>query len=320
VSISSSHGHARTTIDDIPSIDEHAVDDEELPSILDERSKRIVRRLRQAEKLSVGSICGTHPLYYIEMEIQYAEHPDISGKNPSTSYPSTSTLRTLLPLFASGLHRIALSRPYEDPLVLTDVAVIEHLVSLKHDEQPPLFELAVTAPSAGFPLHPLISLPGTASVLDAMQVMSLNGLSGLGVLSGSGSSARARRESSGSSGSGSSSSGYVGWNVHRTMSSSALTASPAVSPAADLLANPFDMYGGVNGPASESGQLMSVVTAEECTRVVVPSEGKQVLGMGLGEMVRKVQYVEAAGRERGEERVPGMPIDQLLQHTSPNMP
>lgn len=245
------------------------------------------------------------------------DNADISGKNPYTSYPASTSLRSLLPLFASGLHRIALTRADADPLVLADITVIEHLVSLKPAQQPPLFELAVTAPSAGFPLHPLISLPGTASVLDAMQVMSLNGLSGLGVLSGSGSgssnSSRARRDSSGSSGS--SNSGYVGggvgWNpVHRSVSSSALTASPAVSPAADLLPmpNPFEVHGGAYGSLSgmEAGQLMSVVTAEECTRVVVPSEGKQVLGMGLGEMVRKVQYVEAAGRERGEERVPGV--------------
>lgn len=37
----------------------------------------------------------------------------------------------------------------------------------------------------------------------------------------------------------------------------------------------------------------------------MPSEGKQVLGMGLEEMVKKVQYVEEAGQDRGEERVPG---------------
>ena len=63
MSISSIHrGHLRTTIDDIPSIDEHAIDDEELPSILDERSKRIVRKLRRMEKISVGTVCGTFPL------------------------------------------------------------------------------------------------------------------------------------------------------------------------------------------------------------------------------------------------------------------
>jgi hypothetical protein len=53
------------------------------------------------------------------------------------------------------------------------------------------------------------------------------------------------------------------------------------------------------------GTLASVVTVKECTRVVVPSEGKQILGMGLEEMVKKVQYVEAAGQDRGEERKPG---------------
>lgn len=178
-------------------------------------------------------------------------------------------------------------------------------MALPLSDQPTIFKLPVTSTSAAFPLHPLISLPGTASVLDAMQVMSINGLSALGVLSGPGSVGgreSARRQSSGSSGSSSgalmfrsSSSGRK--ELSALQQQSAISTSPLVSPSIEMLASPFDQLG--------MGGLMSVVTVKECTRVVVPSEGKQVLGMGLEEMVKTVQYVEAAGQDRGEERVPG---------------
>lgn len=147
-------------------------------------------------------------------------------------------------MFASGLHKIALTSTTssEPPTILTDLAVIEHLVALPTSDQPTIFRLAVTSPSAAFPLHPLISLPGRASVLDAMQVMSINGLSALGVLSGPGSvrgRQNPRRQSSGSSGSSSgalmfrsSSAGRQEFNV-----------SPLVSPSKETMASPFENLG-----------------------------------------------------------------------------
>lgn len=220
---------------------------------------------------------------------------DISGKNPYHAVPISSSLRTVLPLFASGLHKVALtstSTPTEPPRVITDLSVIEHLASLPASDQPLIFQSPITSPSTAFPLHPLISLPGTASVLDAMQVMSINGLSALGVLSGAGllRERSDRRQSSGSSGSSS------GGLVFRSSSSTALSGSPLVSPVQEM-ASPFDTMG--------MGDLVSVVTVKQCARLVVPSEGKQALGLGLEEMVKQVQYVEEAGLDRGEERVSG---------------
>lgn len=231
--------------------------------------------------------------------------PDISGKDPYHAFPLATPLRTLLPVFASGLHKMALTTTSTTPpRVLTDLAVIEHLVSLDGSSQPIIFKLPITSSAASFPLHPLISLSGTASVLDAMQVMSMNGLSALGVLSGPGSlrDAKASRRQS-SSGSSSSSSGAI---MFRSSSSGAIITSPLVSPAQEMLNSPFDALGTGMG----MGELKSVVTVKQCTRVVVPSEGKQVLGMGLEDMVKMAQYVEEAGQDRGEERVPGELPDQ----------
>jgi glycine/D-amino acid oxidase-like deaminating enzyme len=55
----------------------------------------------------------------------------------------------------------------------------------------------------------------------------------------------------------------------------------------------------------EPSSLVAVVTANDCSKLVVPSEGKQALGMGLGDMCKNVMAEQHGGRERGEERVPG---------------
>lgn len=67
----------------------------------------------------------------------------------------------------------------------------------------------------------------------------------------------------------------------------------------DVVSSPLDSV-------ANTGELLSVVTARDCTTLVVPSEGKQVLGMGLQQMVKNMQVVEHAGKSWGEERVPGM--------------
>jgi hypothetical protein len=54
-----------------------------------------------------------------------------------------------------------------------------------------------------------------------------------------------------------------------------------------------------------AGELVSVITVRECATLVVPSQGKQVLGMGLEDMVKGLQVVEEGGRDRGEDRMPG---------------
>lgn len=55
----------------------------------------------------------------------------------------------------------------------------------------------------------------------------------------------------------------------------------------------------------ELGSLVGVVTVTDCSKIVVPSEGKQALSVSLGDMCKNVQ-VDHDGRERGEERAPGM--------------
>lgn len=160
---------------------------------------------------------------------------DISQKNPCTPFPPDTTLRRLLPLFASGVHRVVITS--DPPRVLEASALLAYLTR----KPPPLFRLCFS--EVDLPLHPLVSLPSSASILDAMQVMSLNGLSALGVVTGN--------------------------------------------------------------PEGELSSLIGVVTVADCSKLVVPSEGKQVLGMGLGDMCKNV-LVDHHGRERGEERVPGM--------------
>lgn len=120
---------------------------------------------------------------------------------------------------------------------------------------------------------PAISLSGSASVLDAMQVMSIQGLGALGVLR-----ARNGSDSSGSS----------------------VTSSP----------DPFDLV--------LSQELLSVVTCRDCASLVVPSEGKKVLGMTLEDLVKGLQVSELAGQARGEERFPVHTItsDTSILHAS----
>jgi len=213
-----------------------------------------------------------------------ADTPDLSQKNPYHSLPLSAPVRSLLPLFASGCHRIALTSN-DTPRILTSALLLEHLISLSPSLIPTALKSRIA--NSKLPLHALVSLPGSASVLDAMQVMSTEGLSALGVLSGTG---RVRRESSGSS------SSQSGSNY------GALTASPMLiplgSPAVNMDVSPLDSAGG-------SGELVSIVTARECASLVVPSEGKQILGMGLEQMVKALQVVEEGGTNRGEERVPG---------------
>ena len=243
-------------------------------------------------------------------------HPDtdldISEKNPLHTADPSSTLRTVLPFFASGIHRVlVLSSP---PRVLSASGVLEHLATLP---SPPIyFSRTFLSPTLHLPFHPLVSLSGTSSVLDAMQVMSLNGLSALGVLSqGSGSSYRHRRGGSASSGSSGSAStslsnpaqtgsntttrGSGSFSSHHRSGSQVFTHSPsllATSPSIEL-PSPFD---GLGGP-----ELVNIITVETCARLVVPSEGKQALGMGLEQATKVMQVIEHAGQTRGEERVPG---------------
>lgn len=122
---------------------------------------------------------------------------------------------------------------------------------------------------------PTVSLPGSASVLDAMQVMSLQGLGALGVT-------RTRDGSNSSSG-------------------SSVTSSP----------DPFDVILG-------NSELLSVVTCRDCASLVVPSEGKRVLGMMLEDMVKGLQVSEIAGQARGEERFPVHTVtsESTLLHAS----
>lgn len=142
----------------------------------------------------------------------------------------------MLPLFASGIHRVVISG--ETPHILTASVLLAHLTR----KPPPLFRMPLS--EVDLPLHQLVSLPQTATVLDAMQVMSLDGLSALGVTTG----------------------------------------------------DP-DREG-------ELSSLVGVVTTNDCAKVVVPSEGKLALEMGLADMCKGV-LSEYPGGDLGEERVPG---------------
>lgn len=226
---------------------------------------------------------------------------DISEKNPIHTVDPSAGVRHVLPLLASGIHRVLVQT--NPPSILSASAVLEHLATSQ--SPPAYFHRTFLSPSLDLPLHPLVSLSGSSSVLDAMQVMSLNGISALGVLSGSsGSSIRHRRGGSASSGS----SGSAGGPVHRSSGSFSVqrspsqvfTSSPSMLPATSPgleLPSPFE---GLTGP-----ELVNVITAETCARLVVPSEGKQALGMGLEQATKTMQVIEHAGQARGEERVPG---------------
>ncbi|KAL1409685.1 hypothetical protein Q8F55_003681 [Vanrija albida] len=184
---------------------------------LDDRSCEIVSCLKRGVRLGVGTVC------------------DISGKNPCTTFPPDTPLRQLLPLFASGVHRVVITS--NPPTILGSSALLEYLTK----QPPPLLRLPLS--EVDLPLHPLVSLPTTASVLDAMQVMSLNGMSALGVI------------------------------------------------------------GNDSDRDPELSSLVGIVTVSDCSKLVVPSEGKHALGMSLGDMCKNV-LADHHGRERGEERVP----------------
>jgi hypothetical protein len=61
---------------------------------------------------------------------------------------------------------------------------------------------------------------------------------------------------------------------------------------------------------------MSIITAEGCGRLVVPSQGREALGMGLGEATKSLQVIEHAGQARGEEKVPGTSLPLIIFSSS----
>jgi len=249
----------------------------------------VIELLRSGGKVPISSVCSTSP-----STMTISDTADISEKNPCHSFAPTSTLRDLIPLLASGVHRVILTT--EPPTILTASNVLEHLIATP----PQFFNQTFLSPSLDIPLNPLISLYAQGSILDAMQVMSLNNLSALGVLGES--ATRHRRSSSSSSSSrhvrvGSSSS----FKPPSRSGSQVFNISPSILPVSPglELPSPFDSGG---------GELMSIITAEGCGRLVVPSQGREALGMGLGEATKSLQVIEHAGQARGEERVPGMSL------------
>lgn len=66
----------------------------------------------------------------------------------------------------------------EPPAILTATALLAYLTR----KPPPMLRMPLS--EVDLPLHQLVSLPANASVLDAMQVMSLSGLNALGVVTG----------------------------------------------------------------------------------------------------------------------------------------
>jgi len=153
--------------------------------------------------------------------------------------------------------------------------------------------------------------------------MSLNNLSALGVIDQSITSithGQTQGHRRGSSSSGSSAS-YPGTRKETRSGSSSFYKSPSSSqvftvspqilpsPGAEL-PSPFDG----SGSGSGNGELINVITAEGCARLVVPSQGKEALGMGLAEAAKMLQQVEYAGQERGEERVPGLSCSSTMSH------
>jgi hypothetical protein len=157
----------------------------------------------------------------------------------------------------------------------------------------------------------------------------LHGLSALGVLSTSPSSSfsRTQHHRAGSSSSGSSAStgtnplsrtrtsslnhghGYArrtgSFNQHSKSSSQVFATSPGPSSPGFELPSPFDTSSAMGMGAGQRAELSGVITVEDCARLVVPSEGKQALGMGLEQAIKSMHLAEHAGQERGEERVLG---------------
>lgn len=162
-----------------------------------------------------------------------------------------------------------------------------------------------------------------------MQIMSVHGLSALGVLSTSPSSSfsRTQHQRAGSSSSGSSAStgtnplsrtrtsslnhghGYArrtgSFNQHSKSSSQVFATSPGPSSPGFELPSPFDTSSAMGMGVGQRAELAGVITVEDCARLVVPSEGKQALGMGLEQAIKSMHLAEHAGQERGEERVLG---------------
>jgi hypothetical protein len=84
-----------------------------------------------------------------------------------------------------------------------------------------------------------------------------------------------------------------------------------------LLLDLIHLVWNLNHHLKVGGELINVITAEMCGRLVVPSQGREALGMGLGEATKRLQVIECAGQERGEERVPGM---STILPSSPSFP
>nr|XP_019042260.1 hypothetical protein I302_08861 [Kwoniella bestiolae CBS 10118]OCF21190.1 hypothetical protein I302_08861 [Kwoniella bestiolae CBS 10118] len=110
---------------------------------------------------------------------------DISGKNPYHSIDRNAPLGSFIQLYGRGIHRVAI----EGDRVLSHESVLRHLLGL---ERPPsLLEARINSKLLRLNLHPLISVPTSSSVLDAMQIMRRHGLRVLGILG------EARRTASG---------------------------------------------------------------------------------------------------------------------------
>ncbi|WVQ98756.1 hypothetical protein IAU59_005887 [Kwoniella sp. CBS 9459] len=216
------------------------------------RRAGVLRRLRNGDHVNVESACN------------------ISGKNPFHSVPHNTALRSALRLFAKGVHRIAVTdhTVTEQLGVLSHTTLLRYLLSLPGNCVPAAFQGKLESRELGLSLHPLISLEATATVLDAMQTMSIHGLRALGVMDCQ--------------------IGYRRDSTPGSDSSSSYSASPRLMASDD----------------ESDGNLVSIVRDQDCALLVVPSVGKEALAMSLADMTRMVEQTEEAGNQRGEERVP----------------
>ncbi|OCF41325.1 hypothetical protein I317_04897 [Kwoniella heveanensis CBS 569] len=217
------------------------------------RRAEILHRLRGGEDVSVSSVCN------------------VSGKNPHHSVPHDTTLRAIIQLFAKGVHWIAVTGPAADLRVLSHTTLLRHLLSLPDDSCPAAFKAQLDSRALGLPLHSLISLESSATVLDAMQTMSLCGVHALGVISG----------------------GQIGFRRDNATMTGNETSSYTSSPLLMAIDDDSD------------GNLIHIVRAQDCAMLVVPSVGKEALAMTLADMTKMVEQMEEAGSQRGEDRVPG---------------
>ncbi|OCF35475.1 hypothetical protein I316_03027 [Kwoniella heveanensis BCC8398] len=217
------------------------------------RRAEILHRLRGGEDVSVSSVCN------------------VSGKNPHHSVPHDTTLRAIIQLFAKGVHWIAVTGPAADLRVLSHTTLLRHLLSLPDDSCPAAFKAQLDSRALGLPLHSLISLESSATVLDAMQTMSICGVHALGVISG----------------------GQIGFRRDNATMTGNETSSYTSSPLLMAIDDDSD------------GNLIHIVRAQDCAMLVVPSVGKEALAMTLADMTKMVEQMEEAGSQRGEDRVPG---------------